>query len=187
MAGKTGAHYVSNAEFLKVFIEWKERRDKAVEAEEEIPIMPDYLGMCIMKIATRLAYKGNFIGYSYRDEMVGDAIENCSRMLHKFNPDKSSNIFSYTTQICFNAFLRRIASEKKQSYIKGKMIEEMPLDELFDIQDHDGDELEFRNSFIDYLRDNNFIDTTSKPVSSKKIKVPDLAENALEQFFNAEE
>jgi hypothetical protein len=62
---------------------------------------------------------------------------------------------------------------------------EMPLDELFDTQDHDGDEMEFKNHFIAYLRDNNFIDTTAKP--GRKKKEIELAEETLERFFNEEE
>jgi len=55
--------------------------------------------------------------------MIGDAIENCLRYLHNFNPDKSNNPFAYFTQIMYYAFLRRIEKEKKQSYIKYKSME----------------------------------------------------------------
>lgn len=185
---KEKAHYVSNPTFLAAMIEWQTAIAKAEKEEKERPVMPNYLGSCILKIATRLSYAPNFIGYSYRDEMIGDAIENCSRVLHKFNPDKSSNPFAYTTQICYNAFLRRIAAEKRQSYVKGKLIEEMPLDELFDIQDSDSDELEFKNAFVGYLRDNNFIDTSKVPGRKKKEKLAeDELEDTLEKFFNDEE
>jgi DNA-directed RNA polymerase specialized sigma24 family protein len=55
--------------------------------------------------------------------MVGDAIENCFRYLHNFDPEKSSNPFAYFTQIMYYAFLRRIDKEKKQSYIRYKSME----------------------------------------------------------------
>ena len=43
---------------------------------------------------------------------------------HNFDPEKSKNPFSYFTQIIYFAFLRRIEKEKKQSYIKYKMLEQ---------------------------------------------------------------
>lgn len=183
---KDRRHYVSNPVFLAALIEWKEQITLAEKKGKERPVMPQYLGECILKIATRLAFAPNFIGYSYRDEMIGDAIENCSRVAWKtFDPARYNNPFAYTTQICYNAFLRRIAAEKKQSYIKGKLIEEMPLDELFDVQDSDADESEFRNQFIGYLRDNNFINTSVVPGrKKKKPEAIELAEESLERFFN---
>ena len=48
-----------------------------------------------------------------------------------FDPDKSKNPFSYFTQIIYYAFLRRIQKEKKQQYIKYKMMETMDLDRSF--------------------------------------------------------
>jgi len=43
---------------------------------------------------------------------------------HNFDPEKSKNPFSYFTQIIYFAFLRRIEKEKKQSYIKYKIMED---------------------------------------------------------------
>lgn len=188
---KEKPHYVSNPTFLAAMADWKAACDLAEKKNKERPVMPRYIGECILKIATRLSYAPNFIGYSYRDEMIGDAIENCSRVLHKFDPDKSTNPFAYTTQICYNAFLRRIKAEKTQSYVKGKLIEEMPIDEMFDVQDSDADEMDFRNAFVGYLRDNNFIDTSKVPGAKKKKKEKlaedEISEETLEKFFNEEE
>ena len=78
-------------------------------------VVGDELANCILKIATRLAYAPNFINYSYRDEMIGDAIV---KMLYavknqKFDP-LLGNAFSYFTRIAFNAFCNRIKKEKKE-------------------------------------------------------------------------
>lgn len=97
--------------------------NRAKEAGEELPRANDYIGKCIWLIANRLSTNRNFIGYTYREEMIGDAIENCLRYIHNFNPDKSTNPFAYFTQIMYYAFIRRIDKEKKQSYIKYKSME----------------------------------------------------------------
>ena len=80
--------------------------------------MTEYIGECIYKIATRLSTRPNFINYTYRDEMICDAIENCIQYIGNFNREKSDNAFAYITQICYYAFLRRIQKEKKQVFIK---------------------------------------------------------------------
>ena len=68
----------------------------------------------IYKIANRLAFAPNFINYTYREEMVGDAVIRMIEALtsQKFNPDKG-NPFSYFTKIAFHAFCNRIKKEKK--------------------------------------------------------------------------
>jgi len=60
-----------------------------------------------------------------------------------FDPEKSSNPFSYFTTIIWYAFLRRLDKEKKQSYIKGKLIRDTTI-ESFEIQHHDHDD-DFHN------------------------------------------
>jgi hypothetical protein len=81
-------------------------------------------------IATKLATKGNFVGYTYKDEMISDGLENCVVAIHSFNPEKSNNPFAYFTQIIWYAFLRRIEKEKKQTYVKYKALENIAFEEM---------------------------------------------------------
>tara|TARA_R100001377_G_scaffold67857_1_gene43152 strand:+ start:321 stop:872 length:552 start_codon:yes stop_codon:yes gene_type:complete len=123
MAKKKSIHYVDNKEFLQAMIEWRVTYDLAEKEERLVPPVTNYIGECFLKIATHLAYRPNFINYTYRDEMVSDGIENCLQYVKNFNPEKSNNPFAYFTQIIYYAFLRRIAKEKKQSHVKNKIIE----------------------------------------------------------------
>lgn len=116
-------HYVDNKRLYAEMIKYTRAYQEAKEAGLEAPRASNYIGQCIWLIANRLSTNRNFIGYTYREEMIGDAIENCLRYLHNFNPDKSTNPFAYFTQIMYYAFLRRIEKEKKQSYIKYKTME----------------------------------------------------------------
>ena len=70
-------HYVDNKEFLAAMLEWKKEVNDAEEEGEIIPPIPEYIGECFYKIATHLSYRPNFINYTYREEMIGDGIENC--------------------------------------------------------------------------------------------------------------
>lgn len=116
-------HYVDNKRLYTEMIKYTRAYNEAKEQGREPPKASNYIGECIWLIANRLSTNRNFIGYTYREEMIGDAIENCLRYLHNFNPDKSTNPFAYFTQIMYYAFLRRIEKEKKQSYIKYKTME----------------------------------------------------------------
>lgn len=120
---KNSSHYVDNAEFYKCLCEWKETVVEAENSGEERPPVTDYIGSCFMKIAEGLARKPCFINYEYKEEMIGDAIENCVLYAHNFDPDKSKNPFAYFTQMIYYAFLRRIQKEKKQMFVKYKMAE----------------------------------------------------------------
>lgn len=55
---------------------------------------------------------------------MSDAIENCVRAIDNYDVTKYDNPFSYITTVVQYAFWRRIAGEKKQLYIKYKLLEE---------------------------------------------------------------
>ena len=125
MKKKKSNHYVDNVKFFEEMCKWKKLVNEASEIDEPRPPITEYIGTCFVEIAERLSHRPNFINYEYREEMIGDGIENCLMYAHNFNPEKSKNPFSYFTQIIYYAFLRRIQKEKKQSYIKYKCFELM--------------------------------------------------------------
>lgn len=90
------------------------------------PRMSESIGTAILTIATRLADKGSFANYTYKDDFIGDAVENCLRYASGFDASKvregGSGAFSYFTQIAYCAFLRRIDREKKQAAIKFRCV-----------------------------------------------------------------
>lgn len=166
-------HYVNNADFYEALKVYGQAVKDAEESGEEKPIVSNYIGECILKIATHLSYKPNFINYSYRDDMILDGIENCIQYIDNFDVNKSKNPFAYFTQIIYYAFLRRIAKEKKQSYIKSKMIMDMPF-ESFELQEHDEDGT-FHNAYLDFLQQHSdFEDPYEKKKAAKKAKQDNL-------------
>jgi hypothetical protein len=108
--------------------------------------------------------------------MISDGIENCLQYIDNFDPTKSNNPFAYFTQIIWYAFLRRIAKEKKQSYIKGKLIQDMPF-EMFEVQD--GDDKDYHNAYMDFVQNNSTFDESwmdRKNEKKKKKKLTNLDE-----------
>ena len=151
---KTQAHYVNNKDFTAAVSEYAIAIKEAKESEGTPPQMSEYIGESIYKIATRLSTRPNFINYTYRDEMICDAIENCIQYLGNFNIEKSSNAFAYVTQICYYAFLRRIQKEKKQVFIKQKSIMESDVSiESFQTIDGQYDPA-LTNTNVEWLKEN---------------------------------
>jgi hypothetical protein len=175
------SHYVNNPDFLQALKDYKEKVNAAISEGKDRPQVTNYIGECILKIANHLSYKSNFINYSYREEMISDGIENCLRYVDNFDPEKYSNPFAYFTQIIYYAFLRRIAREKKQSIIKGKLIRDIPFDS-FELQGHD-DDGHFTNSYIDFMQSNGTFDDSIERKKDKKKK----NKTALEEFIDEPE
>lgn len=176
-------HYVNNAEMLEAIKQYRAEIKLARTEGREDPRIPEYIGECILKIATRLSHKINFINYSYREDMILDGIENCMMCIQSFDPEKSSNPFSYFTQVIYFAFLRRIAKEKKQAYIKGKLIQEMAFDS-FDVQGHD-DDADFKNAYTSFIQSHqNFDDSFIKKKEKTKTK---KKQQSLETFIEGEQ
>ena len=172
------AHYVNNAEFLAALVEYRKNRLEAEDKGLQKPQVPNYVGDCILKIANHLAYKPNFINYSYRDDMVLDGIENCIQYIDNFNPEKSSNPFAYFTQIIYYAFLRRITKEKKQAYIKGRLIQDMPF-EAFELQE--GDDGEYHNAYLEFMQQHGTFDDSF--MERKKEKKKKKEQVSLDDFI----
>lgn len=132
---KQKPHYVDNKLFSHSVVEYVEECNKAKEAGTEVPKVTDYIATCFMKISEGLSHRPNFVRYTYREEMVMDGVENCLRAINNYNIETATrtgkpNAFSYFTQICFFAFIRRITKEKKQQDIKFKFIEKMGIDDF---------------------------------------------------------
>ena len=128
---KKKEHYVDNKKFLAELIIYSQQIAEAEEAGDPKPRVSNYIGECFLKIATHLSYRPNFINYMYRDDMIGDGIENCIQYIHNFDPEKSKNPFAYFTQIVYYAYLRRIAKEKRQQSIREKILERKGYEEVF--------------------------------------------------------
>jgi hypothetical protein len=120
-------HYVDKAKLYDDMREWKRACHEAEAAGRERPQPSRYISDSMMNIVMGMSKKNNFKNYTFIDEMISDAIENLVMALPSFNPEKSNNPFGYFSIIVFYAFLRRMAREKKQTYIKYKLTENMML------------------------------------------------------------
>lgn len=125
-------YYVNNKEFYEELVSYLNLCKEHENAGKQIPIVPDNLATKIIKIANKLSFRPNFINYTFKNEMKSDAIFYCIKYLRKFNPTKSNNPFAYFTQICYNAFIRRIKLEERNTEVKIKLSEHSDILNVYD-------------------------------------------------------
>ena len=191
MARKKSIHYVNNAEFSQAVVDYVSLANKAKDKNEEVPIVPNYIAQCFLRIAEGLSHKANFIRYTYREEMVMDAVENCLKAIGNYNLEAATrtgnpNAFAYFTQITWYAFLRRIAKEKKQQEIKLKYLTSSGIEEF--IVAEEGSQ-HVVGAFVDSLKDriqkvkNTDIQIKSFAKKMKKKRTVN-ADSDLSEFMN---
>jgi hypothetical protein len=76
-----------------------------------------------MKLCDRYATRGNVRGYTYNDEMRGQAILQLAQIGLQFDESKSNNPFAYYTAAVTNSFVRVINLEKRNQNIRDDILE----------------------------------------------------------------
>jgi hypothetical protein len=76
-----------------------------------------------LKLVDRYATRGNVRGYTYNDEMKGQAILQLSQIGLQFDESKSNNPFAYYTAAVTNSFVRVINLEKRNQNIRDDILE----------------------------------------------------------------
>ena len=83
----------------------------------------DELAKMWMKLCERYATRGNVRGYTYNDEMRGQAILQLAQIGLQFDESKSDNPFAYYTAAVTNSFVRIINIEKRNQNIRDDILE----------------------------------------------------------------
>ena len=150
-------HYVNNQEFSQAVVSYVGTVKEAKDTGKPIPVVTDYVATCFLRIAENLSHKSNFIRYTYREEMVMDAVENCLKAVENYDINASTrtgkpNAFAYFTQINWYAFLRRITKEKKQQDIKEKYLSQSGIEAFLAAEQGDMS-TQVVTHFVDTLKD----------------------------------
>ena len=192
---RAAIHYVNNAEFSQAVVDYVTVLQEAKKEERQLPVVPDYIASCFLRIAEGLSHKSNFIRYTYREEMVMDAVENCLKAIENYDISAATrtgkpNAFAYFTQITWYAFLRRIAKEKKQQDIKLKYLTKSGIENFIDNELGDEMSQQVVGAFVDTLRDRiekvRHVDAEIKEFvkEEKKKRRTRIADSDLTEFMN---
>ena len=190
---RASIHYVNNADFSQAVVEYVNNVQEAKKNNQPLPVVPDYIAQCFLRIAEGLSHKSNFIRYTYREEMVMDAVENCLKAIENYNLEAATrtgkpNAFAYFTQITWYAFLRRISKEKKQQDIKLKYLTSSGIENFIDNDLGDDMSQQVVGAFVDTLRDRidkvRNVDAEVKEFAKEeKKKVVKMADSNLSEFM----
>ena len=192
---RASIHYVNNADFSQAVVDYVSTVNEAKETKIEIPKVPDYVAQCFLRIAEGLSHKANFIRYTYREEMVMDAVENCLKAINNYDIEAATRTgkpkaFAYFTQITWYAFLRRIAKEKKQQEIKMKFIANSGVDDYMIDTNGDATSGLVAGAFVDTLKSRidkiKYVDSEIKEyakVEKKRKKRTISADSDLSEFL----
>ena len=85
--------------------------------------MTDKLAHMFIKLCERYATRSNWRGYTYNDEMRGQALLQLSQIGLQFDESKSQNPFAYYTAAITNSFTRVLNIEKKNQNIRDDILE----------------------------------------------------------------
>jgi hypothetical protein len=85
------------------------------------------LGKMYIKLSERYAQRSNWRGYTYVEEMRGQAILQLSQIGLQFDESKSENPFAYYTAAVTNSFTRVLNLEKKNQNIRDDLLESVGL------------------------------------------------------------
>ena len=159
----------------------------SVREETEKPEMLNAIAHAIIQICTRLSNSFNFIGYTYKDEMISDAIVKCFAKVHRFDPSISENAFAFFTQCAYNAFINRIKIEQKQSSVKARIIREKMSSE-FVAHGVDSDADDGSNAFVEFLKENDsFVDYIDQRKQKTQTGVPDSLKHRNKTAYSKKE
>lgn len=103
----TAHYYVNNKDMLEEFKQYK-----------NTGTISENLGKMFIDIASNMSNRWNFIGYTWKQDMINEAVLTCVKYSKNFNPEKSNNPYGYVSRICYNAFKEYIKKQKRHGNIK---------------------------------------------------------------------
>lgn len=107
----TSKYYISNSKMLPEVI--KSKADG---------VITNALAEMFITLTRRYALRPCFSNYTYREDMISEALANLCQNALKFNPEKSSNPFAYYTTCIHSSFLQFLNVEKKHRRIRDQLL-----------------------------------------------------------------
>lgn len=110
----TAKYYLTNSKLLPAVIEAK-----------EVGKLSNELAKMLMMLTRKYAQRPCFSGYTFKEDMISEALTNLCHNALKFNPEKSNNPFSFYTSCINNSFLQYLNNEKKHRRIRDQLLIDM--------------------------------------------------------------
>lgn len=146
--------YLSNKELLA-----------EVKLSKEKGRMSDMLARMLQLLCSKYAKKGNFVNYSYNEDMQAYAMMMLVRTWNSFDPEKSNNPFAFFTQCIKHSFIQYLNQEKRQRDVRDALLVDIGLNPSYGYEGDGPRGIEDEQDFESIKRDadqlaaTRFIDT----------------------------
>jgi DNA-directed RNA polymerase specialized sigma subunit len=120
----TSKYYLTNSRLLPEVIKSK-----------ELGRITNELATMLLMLTRKYASKHWFSGYTYKEDMISEAVANLCQNALKFNPELSSNPFAFYTSCINNSFLQVLNNEKKHRRIRDQLLIDIGENPSFSFQD----------------------------------------------------
>lgn len=173
--------YIDNKVFLERVVSYRRSVIQAQNTGDKIPPIPDEIGEMFYTLAKNLSNRPCFIHYSYKEDLIMDAVENCIRCINNYriDDDAPKNTFSYFTQVVYWAFLRKIKKEKKALLSRFKLGQQIVIDEDPLITQSLTYSMPYMMEYIDNFEKSNSEKSKNKK-ERKKLKEMEAKQDELE-------
>jgi len=111
--------------------------------------LTDPLVHMLILLVDQYSRSGNWANYSWKEDMKSSALVHLCDVVLKFEENKSSNPFSYLTQVASMKFTATLNSEKQQTAIKSYLLQQIGYDPTI----NDQVDAEYANSEADWLKE----------------------------------
>ena len=134
--------YLNNKELLQEVCRCKEKGE-----------MSNTLARMLQLMCARYAKKGNFVNYSYNEDMQAYAMMMLVRTWNSFNPEKSDNPFAFFTQCIKNSFIQYLNQEQRQRDIRDVLLIDQGLNPSYGYEnDEDGPRIQDERDYVDAFK-----------------------------------
>jgi len=116
--------YLNNKELMSEVIKSKKKGE-----------MTNQLAQMLQLLCSNYAKKGNFVNYSYNEDMQGYAMMMLVRTWNSFNPEKSNNPFAFYTQCIKHSFIQFLNKERQQRDVRDGLLIDQGMSPSFSYSD----------------------------------------------------
>lgn len=116
--------YLNNRDLLEEVKKSKKRKQ-----------MTDKFAKMLQLLCAKYAKKGNFINYTYNEDMQAYALLMLVRTWDSFDPAKSQNAFAFFTQCIKNSFIQYLNQEKRQRVIRDLLLVDQGMSPSFSFKE----------------------------------------------------
>lgn len=176
LAEQTKKGYVNNISLYREFVLWRKR----LETNPSIQ-MNNFIGKAILDTAKGLINFHTFSRYtkSWKEEMVGNAIQNCVRYCKNYDDELYTNPHAYLSKLCETPFIQFIKKEKRENTKRYKHF----ITEVFDLDMADQGKVDY-NFYLDM---NNKVHEYESKIDEKRTAGKRKSKNNHKCLYNIPE